>query len=365
MAELKSVEIFGVGTWNQFKFVQEDLAEIVKNTKALMTKGSLKPKLKLGHSETQILDQSDGQPALGLAVNFQLKDDKITADFKNMPDILFESIEKTRFTSVSVEMDHIKEFGWFITAVSLLGADLPAVKTLDDLQAFLIDAIKDSSKVDTASLRFSEPHFTNPSEIGGKKMTDAEKIALAEAQALVKKNAELEVAIAGFKASEEANIANAEKAAKFAEIEKELEKFRAAETERSFNEKKEEVLKTYREDSKAGKLAPAIVDKVAAFLDGQKATFKDGDVLTLTPELALEVGKAYSDTLDKGESSHDQGDGDGGETPDIILERENAKLRAASPGMTWEQADEMVMLTQPKIYKDYFNWSNNIAQGGA
>jgi len=357
MAEMKAVQIFAVGTWNQMKFVQEDLAQIVENTNSLMKQGKHRPPIKLGHSTNQILGgQEDGDPSLGGAINFAASGDKVIADFENLPDIIYEAIQKSRFTSVSVEMDHIKHFGWFITAVSLLGADLPAVKTLDDLQAFLIDA-QDSSKVSTASLQFSEPFFLKTSQdIGDKKMSDEVKTDLA-AEALVKKNADLEAELAQLKAKD------SETASKFTDAEKELNQYKAKETERSFADKKESILKEYTEDAKAKKLAPAIVEKISVFLDSQKATFKEGDELSISPELAREVGKAYADGLPDGESAKDDGDEDNTDTPDMILDQEIAKVRASNSDLSWEDADELVMQSQPKMYAEYQTWANNIAQG--
>lgn len=188
-------------------------------------------------------------------------------------------------------------------------------------------------------------------------MGDEPKFDLA-AQAIVKENEELKVKLAQYEASETAS------GKKFTETEQELERFRTKETMRSFTEKKETILSPYREDAKAGKLAPVIVDKIELFLDNQKVSFKEGDGLNLSSDLTFEIVKAYSEKLPKDETSQNTSEGDGSETPDVVLERENAKLRAASPDMTWEKADEMLMLTQPKIYTDYFKWSNNIAQGG-
>jgi len=359
MPDLLNVEIFGVGTWNNMKFVLEDLDQIVGNTNGLMSKGTHKPPIKLGHSTNQILSgQEDGDPALGRAVNIRVAGDKIIADFENLPDILFTAIGKSRFTSVSVEMDHIKNFGWFLTAVSLLGADLPAVKSLEDLQAFLIDE-QDSSEVNTHQLVFSEPNFLKTSEDIGGKMPD-EQATFADTtatEAIVDENKELKVQLADMKAKE------TDSSTKFSDTDAELKRYKAKETERSFSDKKEEILKVYREDSKAGKLAPAIVDKIEKFLDEQKTTFSDGDNLSISPELAREVGKGYAEKLDTKEQTSDGDRDENEETPDILLDREIAKVQAANAGLSWEEADALVWQTHPKLYSDYQDWSKDIALG--
>ena len=362
MAEMKAVEIFGVGTWNGQKFVQEDLTEIVNNTNTLMAQGKHKPPIKLGHSDKQILGQNDGQPALGWPNNFVVIGAKITADFGDMPDILYKAIEKKLFTQVSIEMDHIKNFGWFITAVSVLGADLPAVKSLEDLQTFLADA-EVSSKINTASvLQFSEPHFLKPSQIGGEKTMSDAKYTDAAGDALAAENKRLKD---DAEAAKTALADSKDKDVKLTDAEKELAQYKTKETERSFTEKKEAILKQYNEDAKAGKLAPAIVDKVTAYIDGQKATFSEGTELFLSPELAQEVGKAYAEKLDKSESASDGGrELDQGETPDMALSREIAVVMAGNSGLSYMDADAIVMTTKPKVYADYQEWSNKVAMGG-
>ena len=366
MAELKNVEIFAVGTWNRFKFVQEDLQQIVINTSALMAQGKHNPPIKLGHSTNQVLEgQEDGDPALGTPFNFRIDKDKIIADFQDLPDIIFKAIQKKRFTSVSVEMDHIKHFGWFITAVSLLGADLPAVKTIQDLQAFLSDDLEsfiidaqDSSKVSNSyQLIFSEPKFLNTSEdIGGSKMPDEQKDTAAT-QAILDKNRELEAKIAKLEAKD------ADNSTKFNDNEKVIAEYKAKETERSFGEKKETILKAYKEDSKAGKLPPIIVDKIEKHLDEQKVVFTENTALSISPELAREVGQAYSEKLDKQERAHDTDSNYSDDTPDKILEQEIAKVMATNSNLSWMEADNLVLRSQPIIYSEYQRWADDIAEG--
>jgi len=355
MAKLSGVEIFGVGTWNYMKFVAEDLEEIVKNTNQLSQKHKIP--LKLGHSEKQILaGQTDGDPALGYAQNFAVKEDKITADFENMPDILFESIEKERFTSVSVEMNHEANFGWYITAIALLGADIPAVKSIQDLQAYLTEIIPamETSKTQQM-LTFSEPKLEK-TQIERKEMSDstaAQDAIVKENEALKKRLGELEVSLK-------------DRDQKFSEAEKQLQTFAQEAIEHKFAQQKEAILAGYREDSKAGKLPPAMLLEIEKHLDGQKANFTDTAELHLSADLARKVAVAYTDAMKPGETAANADESGKGSTltPDQLLENEIAKVRAQT-NATYSEAFELVIASNQKLFADYHRWTADIAEGRA
>src|SRR3990167_3940088 len=162
--DLLGVEVFAVGTWNGMKFVQEDLRAIADNTNALLAKSTHKPPLKLGHHDQDDFlygPNGDGQPALGWMENIRAVADKLMADFKSVPDIVVEAVKQGRYRQLSIEMDYLKHVGWIATGVALLGADLPIVKTLDDLQAYLSAAGKPSDA--GFRLAASEPLLTGKS----------------------------------------------------------------------------------------------------------------------------------------------------------------------------------------------------------
>jgi hypothetical protein len=331
MPDLKNVEIFGSGTWNGFKFVDEDLAQIVKNTNALMAKGELKPPVKLGHSEKQILDgQDDGNPALGRATGFRLAGDKIVCDLTGMPDLLFASIEKERFTTVSVEMDHVKHFGWFITAVALLGADLPAVKTIADLQAFLTDSTMSGSG---ATLQFSEPKINH----SGVDMTEMNQAAADTAR----ENAELKQ--------------------KFSDAERKLQEMTQRETERAFAEQKAAILGPYKDDAKAGKIMPAIVDELERSIDAQRQSFTG--TIQISADLARRIATGYTEALQTGDSASDGDTQANDSTPDVRVSHEIAKIRAAAPNIDYLAAEKMAMDANPVLFREYHQWTVDIAEG--
>ncbi|MEK6849071.1 MAG: hypothetical protein AABY01_00720, partial [Nanoarchaeota archaeon] len=164
--DLLGVEVFAVGTWNDSKFTADDLREIAENTKALIATGRHKPPVKLGHEEQDFLlfgpDGELGQPALGWIENPRVVADKLLVDFKSVPDVVVEAIEQRRYRQVSAEISHLKHIGWVLNAVAIIGADLPAVTTLEDLQAYLsANPIHAKAKQNAVALQFSEPVIHN------------------------------------------------------------------------------------------------------------------------------------------------------------------------------------------------------------
>ena len=138
-------EIFSVGTWNGDKYTVKDLQELADNFSAL--NGEIKPPIKLGHNDDGINKTvSDGQPALGWAEGLFVKGNKLIASFKKVPEVVYEAIKKGLYRRVSSEIymkyksKTGKIYGKVLAGVALLGADIPAVKDLADLKAYLCQA---------------------------------------------------------------------------------------------------------------------------------------------------------------------------------------------------------------------------------
>ena len=364
MADIKNVQIFAVGTWNGWKFVPEDLEEIVMNTNALLLKGTNKPPLKLGHSTNQILKgQSDGDPALGRAVNFRVKNNTIITDFMNVSDIIIEAIEKEKYNTVSVEMEHIKNFGWFVKAVALLGADISAVKVIDDLQAFLSDA--DLPSTPSIQLGFSEPLINYIKEDVMSK-EDKDKTLTKDPPAtpdVITPNVTVNLPPANKELEKKFTDAQADlikEKGLVKDRDAKLKEYEQKEIERAFTEQRAEILKDYKEDAKAGKLMPALVGKIETHLDSQKITFTEDSQLSLSPELVREVAKAYRDLPSKETALSD------GETveadPSEIIRMEVAKTRQKT-GMSFADAEEAVFDANPAMWKDYVKWTDDISAG--
>jgi hypothetical protein len=162
---LYGAEIFDVGTWpaqtGPVTVTLEDIDSIVASFEALGL--SRKVPLKAGHNEQQPM--TDGQPALGWVSRIWRQGSKLMADFVDMPTVIHEAIRTKRYKTVSVELLRNVQAGtrkipWVLDAVSLLGADQPAVGTLKDLEVLTMSrktALRASARV--AFRR--EFHFTN------------------------------------------------------------------------------------------------------------------------------------------------------------------------------------------------------------
>lgn len=142
-------EIFSVGKWNGMTFTLDDLKNIVESFKRL--KDVISVPLKLGHSGDA--DLREGQPSLGWVSDIWIDEQaqpapKLIARFEDLPSLVMSVIKKRLYIQKSIELDFDVQykgetFPYALTGVALLGADLPAVNTLNDLGAYL--ASKDHS----------------------------------------------------------------------------------------------------------------------------------------------------------------------------------------------------------------------------
>lgn len=152
-ADLVPIEIFAPGTYQtvvgtDITLTAADLDRMVANFTALQS--FVKPPLKLGHSTSQIVEgQSDGDPALGWVAALSRVGDKLVAYVADMPRIVRDAIKAKRYRRVSAEflLDWGKTAwernlktgvtGPVLDGVALLGADLPQVANLADLDAYM------------------------------------------------------------------------------------------------------------------------------------------------------------------------------------------------------------------------------------
>ena len=341
MQNLMGIEIFAPGTWNGFKFGMEDLDEIARNTASLMGKrthqppvkafkGFAKPPAKLGHTEDQrLLGQADGDPALGWLENIRVQGQRLLADLMNVPDILAQAIDKKLYRKVSVELKHVQHLGWFVDGLALLGADLPAVKTLDDLSKYLSEQDQPGQNPDlsgAALFLFSEPSITHEDNMEKDQQTPEQVALMSENETLKRQLLEI----------------------------KEKDRVRA------FAEAKAGTLKTFEDDVKSGKLAPALRDKVERFLDTQKATFTEGQEIALSASLVREITQGYAEGLPKGEQAKDNGKDQNGQTPDEVVVQKTLEFMEKS-GLDYMQASERVLRIHPRLAEDYKKLSFTIA----
>ena len=138
--ELKDVEVFGIGEWKGQKITDEDIDDIVNGTNEIIDK--LKPKVKLGHDDKQVLLQRTGYPAGGWITKLKRSGDKILVDIKEVPKVLYQLIKNGAYKRISSEIlsgytepSTKKIYKKVLSAIAFLGADLPAVTNLKDIAA--------------------------------------------------------------------------------------------------------------------------------------------------------------------------------------------------------------------------------------
>ena len=135
---LQGVEVFSVGKWNGDEYSEDDLDAMVNAFKE--TSKTLRPPLKLGHDDRQSILQQDGLPAAGWIGNLYRQGKKLLADFVDIPSKVFDLLEKGAYKKVSAEiywnvtLEETK-YSRLLSAVALLGADMPAVSNLKDIMA--------------------------------------------------------------------------------------------------------------------------------------------------------------------------------------------------------------------------------------
>jgi len=140
---LKNLQILRVGAWRgsagETRFELDDLEALVSSYGALGSKTGFRPHLKLGHTDAQkFFGQRNGFPSLGEVTNVWRDGEVVYADITNVPEALLDLIEKRRYTQLSIEIYPSYEYEGVkyrnvLAAVALLGAELPAVKGLNDL----------------------------------------------------------------------------------------------------------------------------------------------------------------------------------------------------------------------------------------
>lgn len=128
---IKDREIFSVGVHNGDKYTEADLEEMVRAFDAL----DFKPAIKLGHSK------DIGAPAFGYIDNLRKIGGKLVADFIDLPKEIYQAIKEKRYGRVSAEVFWNlkragKNYSRAISAVALLGQEIPAVAGLKPLYEY-------------------------------------------------------------------------------------------------------------------------------------------------------------------------------------------------------------------------------------
>lgn len=357
--EISNVEIFATGVWKGNKRItvtSSMLDEMVNSFNELTSKvDGFRPFLKLGHKEMQGFGGESGAPSFGHISKIWRQGDKIVANFSNVPDALVDLVNLGRYNAVSIEFLPKVSFGGtdyrsVLRAVALLGAELPAVKTLKGLSASLMS--EDAYVFEDA----------DPIETLEKEAPVANEATYNQSQV----DALVEAAVS--KASEEADAATVEVAsAHKAEIEvKDAEIAKLTEG----RDNAEASLKDYvkaadtaaieglvDEAIKEGKVIPAERDKYLA-LASVEATVKMGEDEMSPRQLVESIFKTLPKKVDFSENS----DGDD-PTKDIgdeatageIVDAKAKALMSATDGLDYKAAYDQVLEDDPDLRGRYFN----------
>lgn len=172
---LNGIEIFAEGKWNGDNYTIADLDAMVSAFDGV----GFEPPLKLGHNaaqEKQIM--ADGQPALGWVGRIYREGATLLADFKNVPQQLYDAIKRGNYKNISAEIywnytSNGKQWPRVLRAVALLGADIPAVTGLASITGLYADG-HNEYKI------YNVKEEVNMDEVVVKELTD--KLAALEAQ---------------------------------------------------------------------------------------------------------------------------------------------------------------------------------------
>jgi len=149
---IQNLEIFGAGSHSaqtgRVTVSESDLDQIVDAFNSLNGTNIVKPHLKLGHTDAQNwFGQKDGIPSLGWITRVWRQGTKLLADINDVPDSLLDMIRSKRFHNVSAEVfwdapiEHEgRRFSRVLSAVAILGVEMPAVKDLAGLANAMFQA---------------------------------------------------------------------------------------------------------------------------------------------------------------------------------------------------------------------------------
>lgn len=297
-------EIFAAGHWNGLDYSTDDLENIAANFRKYQAR--IKPPLKLGHSE----EHPKGQPSLGWVKNLYVKGQKLVARFAEVPDIVRTAIQKGLYRRVSSELWQSDE-GLILKAVALLGSDIPAVDTLEDLAVY-----------------FTEPETPF-----------SQTITLEFAMNNTKTNAKR-----GSESFEE--LYNTEKAARLA-TEKQLSQMQLL----AFEQRRAQTLQNARltclNFTAKGLLPPYIKDLLLGE-DGLR-TAQDGTVVMIPFDIFVKLLEMLPDSAaEKGLADTDGIDDD----PAAEIDRQ-AKEIVERDGVDYTEATRRVLLHEKHLYDSY------------
>lgn len=334
---LANVEIFSVGQWtdssgNTDNWTEKDLQEIARNFP--LTKKIHKAPFKFGHADAQkFMGQRDGAPALGWADNVRVENGKLIADFTDVPKEIFELINAGRYKRVSAEFYEDvsldgKPIGRVLRAVALLGADIPAVTNLKDLQAVMMT---DGQKPPFQFKSFKQFETDQPKE-KAKAMPTPEELAVSTQLRTFQERLE---SLEREKKETDQKLKQYQEREDQLKLEAKVSKFVAA---------KSGILAKANELVTAGKMTPALRDKLEIKIAVQEKRYSESDGLQVPAEWVLDLfAEVAPAKVKKGEDAKHV-------FRDNPLKDEDEKI--ADPGAQLAIEAKKLMAANPTVFKD-------------
>ncbi len=327
-----TAEIFAVGKWNGFDITQQMLIDLANNFGRLTDVVDVP--LKFGHNDEQKM--TDGEPALGGVSAVWVEGEKLFAKFTDIPDIVYNAIEKKQYKNVSIEalfdVDHKGvNYGTVLTAVALLGVDMPAVNTLADLTTYMTA----NNLAFSSHATFSKKPINHS---GGSMMTPEEQAEFDRLKA--ETTSQKKVIADNATSAAEFTAKDAEKDAKIKTLEKSGEdaKFAAAKAT------VEDDLETLVKDNK---ITPAQRDKLMTDFSADTIGNVQFTINTLKDNTKVEnkkeQGKTDTDNKDDSELSADD---------QVSIK---ASEFAATNKVSFSAAVSHVLKTNPVLAREYAN----------
>jgi len=329
-------EIFATGTWNGDKYSDADLDDMVKNFDLLAN--TVKPPIKMGHDPSI---KGDGQPALGWVGAVRKQGNKLIATLIDMPEVVYKAIKQGLYKRVSSEVYwgyKDKASGTkhhrVLAGVALLGADIPAVSTLADLEAYLSQTSDNSDSFDKVAVySFAETATEKITNENEEKRDMSDELKKEYADKLKAKEAELDKKYTDDMATKDKEIAD----------------MKAADTQRIEDSAKAD-LKAYCDDKvKAHKMTPA----------ASEALQSEDAKLYSTPQ-ALAAVKAYADAQESAFDMTEKGSSEKKETFDDSGDAFDSKVKAymREHKVKYTEAMDAVADAEPALFKAYMADSN-------
>jgi len=134
---VKDVEIFEIGQEATKDWTDKDLDQIVANAQLASVHP---PMVALGHDESQNLLRKAGLPAAGWVSKVRKVGKKLICDLSEVPKLVAEALRKKAYRYISAEiypsfLQEGKDLGKVLRRIALLGADIPVIKSLQEVMA--------------------------------------------------------------------------------------------------------------------------------------------------------------------------------------------------------------------------------------